>query len=320
LPQAVRAKLDNLRDAGKPLQRLERHHFKKKENPGGPGSAFFGGMIISVVAGWIAGAIFNTTVGMVIGLTLGLLFLAATVSALRDEANGQLLTEDDRVLLAEATTEMQLIPLEDLEPLVRNSAGFIASLTSEPFGTERIELLLAAALNFTHLIPHTQAWKSSHLDSHRVQLDLDEEADQIVQHALALRMMTNRLGSEPRGNTPAAKAALNAYTVARQPLDLVWDRLVERVAALEEYTHNLLHLDSELTHAASARRSLSLDDDLGELLANAVGDEFASSHLRNLSDQSRALSAAINELVDALNGDLQTLMALEPVKSDLDQG
>lgn len=67
---------------------------------------------------------------------------------------------------------------------------------------------------------------------------------------------------------------------------------------------------TELAHTDAARRALSFDDEIGDLLVNAVDDEFATERRRSLAEQSDALTAAVNELVDSLNGSFGARVAL----------
>ncbi|WP_072689963.1 hypothetical protein [Rhodococcus marinonascens] len=89
---------------------------------------------------------------------------------------------------------------------------------------------------------------------------------------------------------------------------------------LDDYFNHLLALDIELEHAETAKHALAVDDESAELLTNAVGDELATEHLAHLSGEAHALTGAITELVEALNGDLQTLMALPQSPPDVSRG
>ncbi|WP_169846805.1 hypothetical protein [Rhodococcus marinonascens] len=143
------------------------------------------------------GAIFNSTAGYVVAGIIVFLFILAV-------SFDQELSEKEKTELSKATVVVQLSSFE------RPGRGDVISsevtrIASQPFGTDRIDRLLAAAFGISNAIPKTGAWGTTYLDAHRVQLNLAEEREQIVQHCLALRTATDRLGTEPVGESAAAR-------------------------------------------------------------------------------------------------------------------
>ncbi|WP_127946122.1 hypothetical protein [Rhodococcus spongiicola] len=251
----------------------------------------------------IVGVFYDPTAGVLVGTIAIVIFVMALYFQLKPEIPNRLkYNQTDAAAHRKASVVLDLpitVPLD--------------LIAEEPFGEKRVRMLIAGVLDLTRSIPKTKSWHSRYLEAHRVQLNLREEARQVVQHAIALRRTIVKLGPQPTGTSSAATVAIRAFDVAREPLDIVWDRLFQRVRVLDDYYNHLLALDRELEHAEAAKRALAVDDEIAELLTNAVGDELAAKHLTHLSGEAHALAGAINELVEALNGDLQTLMALDPV-------
>ncbi|MEV0947852.1 hypothetical protein [Rhodococcus sp. NPDC049939] len=307
LSSSMKSRVEKLRNTNQ-TERVRPVPPGYKPEHGGEGFwSITGGIVFAGIFGPIVGVLFHPIVGWVLVGFLVFIPIALVIFGIH--------LDKEMVEISKATV---VIKLSSFERSGRSDASSseVTRIASQPFGTDRIDQLLAAAIGISDAIPETGAWSTKYLDAHRVQLNLDEEREQIVQHCLALRIATDRLGSKPVGESAAAKTARDAFAATRKPLDLVWNRLTERVAVLEEYLESLVALDLELEHAETARRALSVDDEIGALLENAVGDEFAAEHMRDLRDQTRAITAAINELVESLDGNLQTLLTFSGTESD----
>jgi hypothetical protein len=285
------------------------------------------GVAITTLAGWITNLIVATIVGLLCAIFLGFL-----VYGLYSKDSNPF-TDNELRELSDSTVRIRLNSLtgrwngrganyadevsgyvgwqpENTDTHRRTRESTVAWISRFPLGTKRIDMLMSHALDLTEEIPEKQSWSSTYLDVHRFQFDPTTEAHQIIEHALAIRIATDHLGEPPVGTSDIAMAAKAAFEQSQRPLNSVWDKLVQRVSTLEEYVDDLRALDNELANVASAVRAFDLDDQFGELLTNAVGDEFAANHLRTLSDDARGLSTAMNDIINSLNGDLQTLMAL----------
>ncbi|MFH5246031.1 hypothetical protein [Antrihabitans spumae] len=193
----------------------------------------------------------------------------------------------------------------------RNATG-VQALKHMNYGHGRLLALIAVADRIVTTIAKSQSWTSQYLITHRARLHPFDELGQIIDHALQLGEAINKLGSGPTGDQPAAVMANRAYDIAKQPLDLVWMKLLERVTALDDYKKNLALLDTKLKNAAVAQRALGLSNNFEDLFANAVGDEMAAEHLQNLSAEARDMTQAVTEIVTALDANLLCLLELAP--------
>ncbi|NCL77975.1 MULTISPECIES: hypothetical protein [unclassified Rhodococcus (in: high G+C Gram-positive bacteria)] len=278
---------------------LDRTYLDAKEDEA---AVLGGGLVLTIFVAGVVWLVFNQTAAIVTAIVFGLLSVAL---AIFDPNNDLKITNDDKTELWFALKELELPPPCPLR-----------EVAARPFGPERVLMLVAVALDVAEKITKTRSWSSTYLDAHRVQLAPRKEAGQVLRHGYALHKAISELGPAPQGTTASAIVAQRAVDLAREPLNLVWDRLLQRVTALDDYYRHLIALDIELDNADAARRALGLNDQIGDLLVDAVGDQFATDHLRRLSDEAATLTHAINELVDALNGNLETLLALAPLSSD----
>lgn len=182
-------------------------------------------------------------------------------------------------------------------------------------GSDRVPAIdyqLARAVDLTRQITETSAWSSPLLATHRIRLDPEDERNQIIEHALALRVASIRLGSCPQGDTTLASTARRAFSATDLTLEAGMSRLVERVDALEGYCGCLDEVDREIGHANTARRAVDLDKELGSLFMNAVGDELASEHIRNMQTEASAVTDALESVLSSAHGSLDTLVAFSP--------
>jgi hypothetical protein len=278
--------------------------------------------------GFFTGAVFhNPAVGVVVGLIIAAICVAGAIS---NSEVGHRQTPSDTVDLLHATFSIRLPRYDalydgvpgtnnfdlDLKKLgmsnkARNATG-VRALKHLDYGAYSVLALIVVADRIVTEIARSRSWTSQYLSTHRARFYPADELCQIVDHALQLREAINKLGPGPTGDQPAAVMANRAYKIARQPLDLFWFKLLERVRALDDYKQNLVLLDTELENAEIAQRALGLSDNFQELFANAVGDEMAAEHLQNLSAEARVLTEAVTDIVATLDSNLSRLLALAP--------
>lgn len=215
------------------------------------------------------------------------------------QAKRPALTTGDRQLIAAATRHL-MVPTPD--PSVSLSATASEELP--------VAELIARAIAVRGRIAGSPAWRSEFLALHRTRFEPDREVDEIIQHALQLRCVTEQLDTSPvTGDSPVATAVRRTAANTRGPLAAVWDSLVARLAALTRYSDHLEQLDRELANADVARRALGVDQDVTDLIINTVDNEQAVEHIQAMTEEAEALTAAINDLVETLNGDINTLVA-----------
>ncbi|WP_186629022.1 hypothetical protein [Rhodococcus sp. BP22] len=272
--------------------------------------AFLG---MSGVIGGVTGVIFNGTAGLVLGSALAIILV---ISAIKDHPNAQRrlaehnqreFTRDDFSAMRSGTKSLDL-------PRLPDSAGEKTSKNALQRRSREDQLLYMVKLAtiLKKAIVNTESWRTAYLDTHRGMFSPSADERQFIQHAIKLLLAYQKLGVAPEGSTTTALMAGEAYEIALRPLDLVRDNLIERITALDSYHRHLVALDQELANAATAKRALSIDDDLLELFQNTVGDEFATAQIQHLTENAQAMAGAVNELVEALNRDLHTLVALAP--------
>ncbi|NNH73214.1 hypothetical protein HLB23_25720 [Nocardia uniformis] len=208
------------------------------------------------------------------------------------------LSAADRRKIAAATRRLFLPDLAEDAPLPPD--------TTEGFPVAE---LIARAIALRGGIADSPAWQSSYLDSHRMRLDLDSELDQIIGHALWLHSAAGQLDA-PVGGSMTTAAAARGIESSRASLSRAWTALVSRVGALAAYRAHLGELETELGNAEIAGRTVGVELDIAELEAATANAEQAVEHIDGLRDEAAALALAINEIIDALNGDLDTLAAL----------
>jgi hypothetical protein len=158
----------------------------------------------------------------------------------------------------------------------------------------------------------SNSWNSKVLDGHRIRLNLAEEIRQIDEHAYGLHKVIVQMGRRPTGSTPGALRAQRAYDDHVILLQPVWQKLLGRVKALEEYANHLAALDESLTHLASLDQLEGVEDEIADLLTAAVADEFATDRTKALNVEIVALRKLINETLGLLRFDVATLAALAP--------
>ncbi|WP_027507180.1 hypothetical protein [Rhodococcus sp. UNC23MFCrub1.1] len=280
---------------------------------------------VGMVVGYLVGvASENSDAGAVTGAVLCggiwvVLLIAAIVEAMpnkkkaRAELKERTFTRDESLELREAIVEVS-IPNPSHGRWGHKFEPVLTSETKTPRSRndplDVLKRLAAETHQLTRDIRASDSWRDPLLlAAHHNQFNPKVEEQRILDHIAGLYRAFTKLGDKPRGSTAGAVTASEAYTAAATPLESVLDTVIARVTALRRYRRDLRALDTELEHARTARRVLELDEDTVELFANAVGNEFATRHLDSLSEQTRVMGAAINELVESLNGNLRTLAA-----------
>ncbi|HTF48057.1 MAG TPA: hypothetical protein VK735_11455 [Pseudonocardia sp.] len=179
--------------------------------------------------------------------------------------------------------------------------------------------LVAVATVVARRIHASRAWQSTHLDTHRVRLDLAEDVRQLAVRAARLHGTRRKLGPRPQPISPGLTRAAELWESHSLVADRVQKALAERVSALITYYEHLETLSDELA-ALDLLSGASIDDQLDELLAGTVGDQQAAQHLRDLTAEARASITAIHDVMQLLTHDLRTLQAADNIAPRHDQG
>ncbi|WP_280359439.1 hypothetical protein [Nocardia otitidiscaviarum] len=249
-----------------------------------------------------AGALLLLLIGMgplwLWGLVLAAAAVAAGATLRRTVRSTVSLTAGDRRAVAAATKRLYV-------PDPSDDRG----LRGDPIEAFPVPELIARAVELRDSIADSPAWQSGYLMSHRLRLDLDAELDAIIQHALRVECASRPL-TDVVGDSTTATTARQATENAHAALARVWTGLVARVSALTAYRAHLAELQAELTNAEIAERTVGVGLDITALMAVATDAELAADHIDGLRVEVRATALAINEIVETLNGDLNTLAAL----------
>jgi hypothetical protein len=179
--------------------------------------------------------------------------------------------------------------------------------------------LVAVATVIARRIQASRAWQSTHLDTHRVRLDLAEDVRQLAGRAARLHSTRRKLGQRPQPISPGLTRAAELWESHSLVADRIQEALAERVSALITYYEHLETLSHELA-ALDLLSGPSIDDQLADLLAGTVGDQQAAQHLRDLTAEARASITAIHDVMQLLTHDLRTLEAADNIAPRNDQG
>jgi hypothetical protein len=179
--------------------------------------------------------------------------------------------------------------------------------------------LVAVATVIARRIQASRAWQSTHLDTHRVRLDLAEDVRQLAVRAARLHGTRRKLGPRPQPISPGLTRAAELWESHSLVADRVQKALAERVSTLITYYEHLETLSQELA-ALDLLSGATIDDQLAELLAGTVGDQQAAQHLRDLTAEARASITAIHDVMQLLTHDLRTLEAADNMAPRNDQG
>ena len=179
--------------------------------------------------------------------------------------------------------------------------------------------LVAVATVIARRIQASRAWQSTHLDTHRVRLDLAEDVRQLAVRAARLHGTRRKLGPRPQPTSPGLTRAAELWESHSLVADRIQKALAERVSTLITYYEHLQTLSHELA-ALDLLSGASIDDQLAELLAGTVGDQQAAQHLRDLTAEARASITAIHDVMQLLTHDFRTLQASDNIAPRNDQG
>jgi hypothetical protein len=175
--------------------------------------------------------------------------------------------------------------------------------------------LVTVATVTARRIQASPAWQSTHLDTHRVRLDLAEEVRQLAAQAALLHRTRRKLGPRPQPISPGLTRATELWEQRSLVADRIQEALAERVSALITYHEHLETLSHELAalDLLSGLSGAGIDDQLADLLTGTVGDQQAAQHLRELTAEARASITAIHDVMQLLNHDLRTLQASDNI-------
>lgn len=178
--------------------------------------------------------------------------------------------------------------------------------------------LVAVATVTARRIQSSRAWQSTHLDTHRVRLDLAEEVRQLAGRAALLHRTRRKLGPRPKPNSPGLTRAAELWEHHSLVADRIQEALVDRVSTLISYDEHLRTLSRELA-ALDLLSDTGIDDQLADLLAGTVGDQQAAQHLRDLTAEARASITAVHDVMQLLNHDLHALQAADNIATTVNQ-
>ncbi|HEX5402323.1 MAG TPA: hypothetical protein VFX16_08480 [Pseudonocardiaceae bacterium] len=166
--------------------------------------------------------------------------------------------------------------------------------------------LVTVATHTARMIEESRAWRSNHLDTHRVRLDLAEEVRQLADRAVRLHDTRAKLGNRPSPDSATLTHAATLWDEQSRTADLVLQSLTGRLNALISYRAHVDLLSRELD-ALDMVSGGEISDELAALLAGSVADEQAAEHLRELSAQTQASVAAIQDVIQLIGHDLTAL-------------
>lgn len=163
--------------------------------------------------------------------------------------------------------------------------------------------ITAVAADVLFEIETSRAWRSKHLDTERIQLDLTEELYQIVESCKQLR----KLDSAARRSTPderdtselTAKLAEQAKEY-RELHQQAREAVVTRVAALYAYRHRLSAMEGLIENIERASRAAADSDDFTETFVAITRDRQATERLG-------ALTAGLDDLRQRLTLELDMI-------------
>lgn len=168
--------------------------------------------------------------------------------------------------------------------------------------------LVAVATVTARGVQASRAWHSTHLDLHRVRLDLAEEARQLADRAARLHRARRELGPRPQPDSPGLAHVAALWDQQTRTADRIQGVLAERVEALIRYRQHLDLLSRELT-ALDMVAGGSVSEQLADLLAGSVADRQATEHLRELTAEARARITAVHDVLGMLSHDVRVLRA-----------
>ena len=191
----------------------------------------------------------------------------------------------------------------------RRAADALGAAAGQPAGrfADRFDGLLYLAGSLFDRIETSVAWRSDHFAVQRVQLDLADELQQIAVDTVALRGIGGELAAalaSARGD-----AACESIRARQRALAVVWEQLVDRVAALARIGDLLGEAEEQLRSAAAVQRTVRLDARIDELVARAGNRELSTENTHYVGDQIGGVDEVMLGYQALLQGDIQALQA-----------
>ncbi|MGC0363060.1 hypothetical protein ABH922_001044 [Rhodococcus sp. 27YEA15] len=149
------------------------------------------------------------------------------------------------------------------------------------------------------------AWHSDHFVVQRNQLDLADEITQISVDTVALRSILVELShASSLARDESTRLSIDAR---RGALEVVWDQLVERVAALARIADLVTRADAQLSSGRAAAHAASLDSRIDDLLARSGSRELSAANTHHVGDQFDGVEELMFAHRAALYGDIAVL-------------
>lgn len=162
--------------------------------------------------------------------------------------------------------------------------------------------LTLVGLELCHNIISSRAWRTEHLDTHRVRLDLSEETAQLYIAYTRLKSLHNTVAdaqADPRDTSPAGLLLKRPAAEYQKLYDEAFEAFVQRVAALHQYKQQLDQIDGMLENLDRAKR-IAYHDDFSAHYAAITGHTITA-------DRTATLSRELDELRDRLRVELAFL-------------
>lgn len=191
----------------------------------------------------------------------------------------------------------------------RRAADALGAAAGQPGRrfVDRYDGLLYLAGSLFDRIETSVAWRSDHFAVQRVQLDLADELQQIAVDTVALRGIGGELAAALESTR--IEAARESIRTRQRALAVVWEQLVDRVAALARIGDLLGEAEEQLRSAAALQRTASLDARIDDLVARAGNRELSTENTHYVGDQIGGVDEMMLGYQVLLQGDIQALRA-----------
>lgn len=148
---------------------------------------------------------------------------------------------------------------------------------------DRYDTLLFLAGSSYDRIDSSPSWKSPYFEIQRSQLDLTDELTQISVDTNSLRNLAHDLdridGTMVDADTRAQVAS------RRESLEVVWEQLMERVAALIRVADLVEASEDDVRTSDAMARARSLDDRIDDLVGRSGDREISADNTHSVGDQ-----------------------------------
>jgi hypothetical protein len=129
----------------------------------------------------------------------------------------------------------------------------------------------------------------------------------MADRAVRLHDTRAKVGTRPSPDSTTLTYAAALWDEQSRTADLVLDSLAGRLSALMSYRAHVDLLSRELDALDMVSGGGEVSDDLAALLAGSVADEQVAEHLRELTVQTQASVAAIQDVIQLLGHDVTAL-------------